>query len=117
MKVYVEFDFAEKGLPIRILRGVPEPEEFFSKYIFKVERKPAVASIRHQIYIREKGQCKHCGKRITEKQMHMDERIPRSKGGEISLANSDGLCYVCHIDKKHGNRKPRFTKRTGEKNV
>ena len=103
--VWVEIN--NEGEPTRIVKGWPIYSEKYP-IAAKMDRAKAVASIRHQIYIREKGQCKHCAKRITEKQMHMDERIPRSKGGEISLANSDGLCYVCHIDKKHGNRKPQF---------
>ena len=71
----------------------------------------SVSEIRHEIFLRQKGKCISCGLDFTEKQMHMHERLFRGKGGKISLVNSEGLCYDCHINREtfgHGKRKPRF---------
>jgi hypothetical protein len=44
----------------------------------------------------------------------MHEKVPRSKGGEISLENSEGRCYECHLGEfgAHKNRLLKFTKRS-----
>lgn len=73
-----------------------------------------VGEIRHEIYVRQDGHCISCNANLTEKMMHMHEKVFRGKGGEISLENSEGLCYRCHIDNKpfgHGKRKPQFLKK------
>ena len=73
-----------------------------------------VGEIRHAIYLRQDGHCIACPTVFTEKQMHMHEKVFRGKGGKISLENSEGLCYSCHIDNKsfgHGKRKPQFSKK------
>lgn len=67
-----------------------------------------IAEIRREIYTRQKGQCLWCGKLLGWRQAHLHEKLERSKGGKISLQNSIILCYGCHIDKAHGNRKPQF---------
>lgn len=66
--------------------------------------------IRHEIYVRQKGRCIMCDIFLTESQFHMHEKQHRGKGGKISLDNSEGLCYFCHIEVEHGDRKPKFTK-------
>ena len=76
-------------------------------------KKDAVGEIRHQIYERCGGRCEWCGKRIPESgpltvRMHMHERVPKGNGGEVSLANGLGLCYDCHINDAHGDRRPQF---------
>ncbi|MCU1301754.1 MAG: hypothetical protein JWQ87_2038 [Candidatus Sulfotelmatobacter sp.] len=74
-------------------------------------RKDATEAIRRQVYERANGECENCGKRLTWGTLHMNERIPRSKGGEVSVENGQALCYACHegrLDSVHGNRLPRF---------
>jgi hypothetical protein len=76
----------------------------------QVPRNYAIREIRRQIYDRQEGRCLYCPKLITWAGGHMHEKVPRGKGGEISLENSVMLCADCHLNQEHGNRKPRFGK-------
>ena len=73
-------------------------------------RAEAVAAIRHQIFVRSKGDCELCGSPITEQIGHMHEMQHRGKGGDISLANSVMACAKCHKH-QHRDREPKFTRR------
>lgn len=75
-----------------------------------------VGEIRREIYKRQNGTCIRCPTLITWGTLHLHERIKRSKGGKISLENSEGLCYPCHLGARgvHPERQLRFTKRIGE---
>lgn len=79
-----------------------------------MDESEAKSSIRRAIYHRQKGRCLDCGKILTEKQIHMHERLARGKfdenglSGNISLDNSVGLCFNSHINIEHGDRKPRW---------
>jgi 5-methylcytosine-specific restriction endonuclease McrA len=64
--------------------------------------------IRQAVYDRQSGMCLWCDKNLTWDQFHMHEVVSRGKGGKISLDNSVGLCYDCHLNRAHGNRKPQF---------
>jgi 5-methylcytosine-specific restriction endonuclease McrA len=75
-----------------------------------------VAEIRQQVYDRQGGRCRSCDKFVTSEQAHMHEKVHRGQGGEISLDNSEILCYDCHLNREefgHGKRKPQF-RRKGE---
>lgn len=106
LRVMVEIDPASQ-LPIRILKHFEFklPEERFRVW----PRKEAVASIRKQVFDRSQGMCENCGATITWK-FHMDEDIPKSKGGEVSVVNCRALCSKCHIwpGGKHGDRFPQW---------
>lgn len=99
--------------PVRIFKNFKAiPLEEMAVYL--MDRRDAVGSIRHQIFVRQEGHCDKCNEIVTEQQMHLHEKIFRSKGGEISLDNSIGLCASCHEfgpDAEHRNRKPRFTRK------
>lgn len=104
-RVFVEM---QDGKPIRILQ---------KKQAWRVEnkqempRKDAVAEIRKQVFERSRGECENCSYPITAN-AHMDEKISRGDGGEISLTNCQMLCARCHIigpTSKHGNRTPQWT--------
>jgi 5-methylcytosine-specific restriction endonuclease McrA len=71
-----------------------------------------VEEIRRAIWERQNGTCIACPNLITWNGMHMHEKVPRSKGGEISLGNSEGRCYQCHLGEfgAHKNRLPKFSK-------
>lgn len=72
--------------------------------------KAEIAAIRKAIFVRQGKVCLWCAKALTWTQLHMHELVPRGKGGKISLDNSVGLCYSCHINGAHGNRKPQWSK-------
>lgn len=76
-----------------------------------IERALAISQIRRQIFARQDGVCLSCPEILTYSSMHMHEEIHRGQGGEISLDNSVGLCYNCHINIAHGNRRPQFSRR------
>lgn len=107
-KGYVRVETDEHGTPIRIFRkdlkwiGCPDSR---LKVMTKAE---AVGNIRSQVWKRTTGECEYCGKWITENTMHMHEELPKGQGGEVSLENSVGICYNCHLGgptSAHGNRR------------
>lgn len=108
-KCWIEVD--DKGNPIRVFRHRVDAflsPAFNEDRVKEWPRYDAVHSIRKQVYDRANGQCEKCGKRLTWKQMHMDEKVARGNGGEISVGNSWVLCANCHIldiDSEHGNRR------------
>lgn len=69
--------------------------------------------IRRAIWERQGGTCIRCPSLITWNQMHMHEKVHRGRGGEISLENSEGLCYECHLGELgvHPEKQLRFRKR------
>ena len=106
-RVFVELDPAT-GKPTRIIKRVdykmdgPAPIEW--------PRTDAVRSIRQQVYERDK-ECQRCGKPLTWKTGHMDEKISKGDGGEVSLANCWMLCFDCHEGtptSEHGARRLMF---------
>ena len=70
----------------------------------------AVSQIRRQIFDRQEGVCVNCPEMLTWGSGHLHEKIHRGQGGEISLENSEMLCYSCHLGKRgaHGDRRPQF---------
>lgn len=118
--VWVEISEATK-MPIRIFRSqkaawhlVSKGEVFQAK---EMERSLAVHLIRHQLFVRSKGECELCGSIVTEGSGHMHERQHRGQAGEISLNNSAFICAACHQNPfygQHKNRNPHFTRRKHE---
>jgi 5-methylcytosine-specific restriction endonuclease McrA len=113
-------EFAEDQ-PIRIFRthkDAVSSEAWDAGAVRQVLRRDAVRAIRVQVYAACGGECQRCSKRITWAQMHMDEKISRGDGGEISVSNGWGLCSECHIwgrNAEHSDRKPRFGEKNGDR--
>ena len=110
-RVWVEAD--ESGRPSRILKHVRFGQNLDN--IREMPRYDAEGAIRHQVYERCGGKCEWCGRRIPESgplrvRMHRHEVIPKGNGGEVSMANCVGICYDCHINGAHANRRPQFSK-------
>ena len=112
-RVFVILD-PDTGKPTRILRRAdfkmsgPAPIEW--------PRTDAVRSIRQQVYERDK-ECQRCGKPLTWATGHLDEKVSRGEGGEISLDNCWMLCARCHIlspTSEHSNRSLRFGERNDQ---
>lgn len=99
------------GAPYRIVRGGLQGEPSKGTKFQMMPRTDAVKAIRHEIFLRQMSACIRCGKVFTEDQMHMHERKFRSHGGEISLENSEGLCYECHLGRSGAHKQPKFTRR------
>lgn len=107
-RVFVEM---QNGVPVRIYNRVPYDPAAPSPV--EVSRVGAVSCIRGLVFARAAGRCERCGTPITEQTGHLHERIPRSKGGEISIYNSVALCPPCHVGKtgEHANRFPQWRKK------
>ena len=106
-RVFVEVD--DKG-PVRIFRK-PSAARLFDGQIAEWPRRDAVQFIRRRVFERANGRCEKCNKILTWNGMHLHEIVPRGKGGEISLTNSEALCADCHIlspDSEHAGRQVRF---------
>jgi len=71
----------------------------------------AVEDIRHQIFVRSRGECEVCSDLVTESSGEMHERKHRGKSGEISLENSIFVCGKTHR-REHRKRNPQFSKKT-----
>jgi 5-methylcytosine-specific restriction endonuclease McrA len=48
------------------------------------------------LYMRAKGKCEGCGKKIDQSEMQSGHGRAYSKGGATTLANSACLCYRCN---------------------
>lgn len=111
--VWVEFD-EFTGWAIRVFKShksmvfaMPYTECGYTK---KMDQALAISQIRRQIFARQEGVCVNCPEMLTWGSGHLHEKIHRGQGGEISLENSEMLCYSCHLGKHgaHGDRRPRF---------
>lgn len=109
--VWVEMDFSREWRPgraIRIFRSYTAAA--FGTNVQQMKYGEAVKDIRHQLFLRSKGNCEQCGSIVSEDSGHMHERQHRGKGGEISLANSIFICPKCH-KYDHRDREPKFNRR------
>ena len=57
---------------------------------------------RDNVFIRDKGVCQYCGKKLTKSSSTLDHVIPRSKGGTLTWNNIVLCCVSCN--QKKGNR-------------
>lgn len=107
-KAWVEID--EEREPIRVFKNrkamVLAMPYLECGWTVLMDRRSAVGKIRERIWKRQEGVCAMCPEILIRKSAHLHERVFRSKGGAISLDNSEILCYNCHINGIHGNRKP-----------
>lgn len=97
----------EKGVT-RVFKNYAAAVLSKSANIREYPRKDAVGQVRQRVFERADGHCEDCNTLLTWASMHMHEKIHRGDGGEISLENSIAVCYKCHMDIEHGNRKLRF---------
>lgn len=68
----------------------------------------AITAIRRQVFARDEGECRHCGKIVTWDNAEMNEIHFKGRGGEVSVENCELLCYSCHQgrpDSVHGDRR------------
>jgi hypothetical protein len=109
--VWIEINKTEHA--IRIFKNRKSAQAFAQasgKDITQAFYAPVVADIRHQLWLRCKGECELCATPVTEKSGHMHEQKHRGKGGEISLDNSVFICPKCHQD-AHSDRTPHWSKK------
>ncbi|MBI4116349.1 HNH endonuclease [Candidatus Pacearchaeota archaeon] len=54
------------------------------------------------LYLRAKGKCEGCGKKLLQPEMQMGHNKAYSKNGATTLANSICLCYTCNKNQGTG---------------
>lgn len=107
----VMVELGKDGTIQRIFRFTKHAFAVDPQFVKEYSRKDAVAAIRHAVFERSGGYCEACGIEVTEHsgwhKGEMHERVPRGRGGEISLDNSIFVCRKCH-EQAHSSRKPLF---------
>ena len=120
-KAWVAVDDVHSA-PVEIFKSQSEAIRAFmatGTHLVEMDRTRAVVHIRSKVYARAKGRCEKCNATLTPMTAHMDEKISRGEGGNISLTNCWLLCSMCHIGPtgEHANRLPDFRgDRNGEEN-
>ena len=66
-------------------------------YVFKLPW--GVKLTRTNIYIRDRGRCQYCDKRLNRSRFTLDHVIPKSKGGETDWNNLVISCSSCNTKK------------------
>jgi hypothetical protein len=73
--------------------------------LFNRKRKPARNPIdhvlRHEVFKRDGYRCVECGAAKAETSLHVDHRIPVSRGGADELDNLQTLCRNCNLAKSN----------------
>lgn len=64
-----------------------------------LKRTPIPKGLRLEVFNKDNNKCVICG---CKEKLHVDHKIPISRGGTDSLANLQTLCEACNLDK--GNR-------------
>jgi hypothetical protein len=78
------------GIKREVLRDPP-------RKIPSVSRQAIPLSVKHVVYYREKGKCRHCGVAFDLGYEHI---IPLSHGGSNSVGNVELLCGICNAQSK-----------------
>ena len=66
-------------------------------YIFRLPW--GIRLTRTNLYIRDKGQCQYCSKKLNKGRFTLDHVIPKSKGGKTDWNNLVVSCEKCNIKK------------------
>jgi len=97
---------------VRIFRSEQDASQSAGNVV-RLSKPEAILQLRKQVFARSRNECERCGKFLTWNTMHMDEKLPRGKGGEYSMENCQAICYGCHLgrpDSQHVARNPQFGK-------
>jgi hypothetical protein len=68
----------------------------FAEEIARPLRKSPSSSLRLAVLQRDGHRCVSCGAPAAQAALHMDHRLPVSKGGETTLENLQTLCQDCN---------------------
>ena len=99
MKKGIPFEWGNLVLPYCFL-------DEYQEYWFKKESKPKrrrthiPKGMRHEVFKRDNYTCCECGARKSDgATLHIDHKIPVSKGGSDELDNLQTLCSDCNLNK------------------
>jgi len=77
---------------------VPSIIRFLSRAVGFFRR--GVKFNRNNVYLRDKGSCQYCGKKVTRSGFTYDHVIPRSQGGKTKWDNVVVACLPCNQRKR-----------------
>lgn len=87
---------AEQCLPVPLtIRFLSKSSAFFTR---------KVKFSRNNIWLRDRGKCQYCPRRVSRKSMELEHVVPRAQGGRTSWSNIVASCSPCN--KKKANRTP-----------
>lgn len=66
------------------------------QFLRPIPRKRAVKFSRRNIFLRDKGQCQYCGRRVGRDDWEMEHVIPRAQGGTTKYENVVVSCTKCN---------------------
>ena len=55
--------------------------------------------LRRDVWVRDNGRCQLCRKAVAFNAMHLDHKIPLSRGGAHSMVNVQTACAACNLSK------------------
>lgn len=64
-----------------------------------VGRKRVVRFSRDNVYLRDKGKCGYCSKKVSREDFTLDHVVPRALGGKTCWENVVVACYQCNQTK------------------
>jgi 5-methylcytosine-specific restriction endonuclease McrA len=116
-------NYARPAFDATVAEGLQKPERRrHVKKRAKVQKKLTRAQVREIVYGREKMRCERCGQRTKRPNdctwggdptmAHVNERVPRSKGGNpLEPKNCELTCQACHLPGgQHAPTKERMQK-------
>ena len=57
------------------------------------------ARVRNALFIEQRGRCRYCGRRMSNRQLEIDHKWPVSRNGGNERANLQLLCTACNLRK------------------
>jgi hypothetical protein len=55
--------------------------------------------VRNALFIEQRGRCRYCGRRMSNRQLEIDHRWPVSRNGGNEYSNLQLLCTACNLRK------------------
>ena len=55
--------------------------------------------VRNALFIEQRGRCRYCGRRMSNRQLEIDHKWPVSRNGDNELTNLQLLCTACNLRK------------------
>lgn len=66
--------------------------------------RPRVRLSRENVYVRDRGRCQYCGRKLTRAEATWDHVVPRAQGGKTGWENVVVACVGCN--QRKGGRTP-----------
>lgn len=64
-----------------------------------MSREPISKKLRFQVLTRDRFCCRYCGAKAGDAKLHIDHRVPVSKGGRGTIENLYTACQPCNLGK------------------